>query len=508
MNVPRQFVLALDQSTSSSKAILFDELGAIVDQEKLHHRQIYPHPSWVEQDPMELLANSTLVLRRILDKGHVSTSDHVSVAITNQRETIIGWDKNSGRPVYNAIVWQCRRTADFCEHLKKIGLEQMIHERTGLVPDPYFSASKIKWVLDNVEGVRSRAEIGEILFGTVDTWLIWNLTGGKSHVTDVTNASRTMLFNLQTMSWDPDLLRLFSVPEAILPTVLASDGDFGRIPPTSTLPYQLSIKAVMGDSQASLFGHGCYQPGDTKATFGTGTSILINIGNKPEIYDAGIVTSPAWSTRDETVFALECVLHTTGDILNWMKDCMRLIQDFDEVDDLAKSIQDNQGVYFIPALVGLGFPYWNADVRASIIGLSRGTQKEHVVRAALESIVYQIKDAIDYLLLCTGLNITKLFVDGGGSKSDFLMQFQADMLNLPIQRATNENVSALGVGFMAGVASGIWSKAEIRTFNTYQAFNPMFADTRRQQCYKGWTEAISTALGSSSQAVSTRASIT
>ncbi len=463
------FTIVIDQSTSATKAMLFDEKGRLVARVSKDHQQYYPQPGWVEHDPVEILANTYTAVKELVDKN-VSTKDSlVSLAITNQRETVVVWDKRSGKPVYNAVVWQCNRGAEICEQLIAAGHEPMVTEKTGLIINPYFSASGVKWILDNVDHAREDAAAGHLLLGTMDSWLIWNLTGRKVHATDYTNASRTLLFNIHTLSWDKDLLELFTVPASMLPEVKPCDGLYGYTTFDGHLP-EIPIAGVLGDSHGALAGQMCFSPGMGKATYGTGSSMMINIGEKALPAPEGLVTSVGFAACGKVYYAFEGNIHCTGATIKWLQDDLKLIQSASETEELATSVKSTDGVYFVPAFAGLGAPWWDNEAKALICGMNRGTNKAHIVRAALESIAYQVKDLMD-LIHSSGVELSELRVDGGPVKNNFLMQFQADMLQARINRSPVQEASALGAFLMGGFALKAWndlSEAEkLRSTNDY-----------------------------------------
>lgn len=490
------YILALDQSTSASKAMIVNPRGVIIAQEALEHKQYYPKPSWVEHDAVEIYQNAVQILRSVVQKTDLTAADIAVLAITNQRETVVVWDKDSGLPVYNAIVWQCRRTSGICSALKETGAEDIVKECTGLLLDPYFSASKVKWILENAAGnVREKAKAGKLLLGTIDTWLIWKLTGGKVHATDYTNASRTLLFNIQSLNWDERLLNIFNIPKSMLAEIKSSNDIFGYTAEGELFDRQLPISGIIGDSQAALFGQNCFEPGMVKATYGTGSSVLMNIGGKYRQAGNGLVTSIAWGINKKIEYVLEGIVHCSADSLKWLKDNLGLFDDFSRVEAMAESLGDNEGVYMVPAFVGLGIPYWDADARAAISGMSRATRKEHIVRAALESIVYQIKDAVDTMQQEAGIRIKELRVDGGPTLNAFLMQFQADMLQIRVAGTQAADLSALGSVYMAGLGIGMWDMAAIQQLRqTGRTYVPHMEEAVRERYCQGWRQAVARVL--------------
>lgn len=463
-----RYVLAIDQGTTSSSAILFDHEGGIHALAQREFEQIFPHPGWVEHDPREILSSEAAVISETLVAGQVDPADVVCAGITNQRETAIVWDRETGEPVYNAIVWQCRRTARYIEELMEgTDWPARIQAKTGLVPDAYFSASKVAWILDNVPGARERAKAGELLFGTVDTWLIWNLTGGTVHATDYTNASRTMLFNIHTLTWDDELLELFGIPASMMPEVRPSSGAFGFID-NPALAIHAPITGVAGDQQAALFGQGCFEAGHAKNTYGTGCFLLLNTGDNPVISDHGILTTLAASVsgKGHPDYVLEGSVFVAGALMKWLSEELGILPDVTKSADIARSVASTDGVYIVPAFTGLGAPYWNPYARGAFFGITRGTTRAHIIRAALEAIAFQLHDILQIMEEDAGLDLSLLCVDGGASTNDFLMQFQADILNTPVRRARQVETTALGAAALAGLSVGFWKDHdEIRALN-------------------------------------------
>lgn len=490
-----QYILAIDQSTSGTKVLLVDVKGQIVHKSSMAHTQFYPQTGWVEHDPVEIYENVKTLLKEMVLTSAVPADELAVLAITNQRETVVVWDKETGIPVYNAIVWQCRRTSDICKELKDQGYETMIQSKTGLKADPYFSASKVKWILDHVDGVKKRAREGRLLLGTIDSWLIWKLTGGKVHATDYSNASRTLLFNIHTLKWDNDLLELFDIPREMLPEVKGSNELFGVIE-DFILPFiQLPISGVIGDSQGALFGQKCFDPGMAKATYGTGTSVLMQTG---EMVDGtnGLVTSIAWGLNGKVCYALEGIINSTGDTVKWLQDQLGLIDEISEVEQLANSIPDNQGVYLVPAFIGLGAPYWKPTTRAAIMGMSRNTGRTHIVRAALESIAYQVKDVMELMQSESNIQIKNVKVDGGATSNRFLMQYQTDMLGIDVIASEVAELSSMGSVYLAGLGVGIWkSTDEINQLNQeHELYRPLMTSDVRDKYYQGWKQAVNGVL--------------
>lgn len=491
----QKYVMALDQGTTSSRCILFDKKGNIISMAQREFEQIYPQPGWVEHNPMEIWASQMSVAIEAMTKIGIGTDRIASLGITNQRETTIVWDKVTGVPVYNAIVWQCHRTADMVEILKEVGYDKVIREKTGLIPDAYFSATKIAWILDNVPGARARAENGELAFGTVDTWLIWNLSKGKIYVTDYTNASRTMLFNIHEKCWDKELLEKFRIPESMLPEVKPSSCIYGTTD-ESVLGGEIIISGAAGDQQAALFGQCCFEEGDVKNTYGTGCFLLMNTGSKAITSRNGLLTTMAASETTEAQYALEGSVFVAGAAIQWLRDEMRMIKSSSQSEDYAKDVEDTAGVYVVPAFTGLGAPYWNQYCRGMVVGLTRGCSKEHFIRATLESLAYQTQSVLRAMEQDTRLEIEELRVDGGASANNFLMQFQADILNAQVLRPSCIETTALGAAYLAGLAVGYWKdKEEIReNWELSKQFAPMMSEEERIQKLKGWEKAVKCAL--------------
>ena len=485
-----KYILALDQGTTSSRAILFDQNQQIVALAQKEFPQIYPQEGWVEQDAMEIWASQYGVMMEVVAQSGVQPQDIAAIGITNQRETTILWDKTTGKPIYNAIVWQCRRTASLVDDLKQQGLEAHIRQTTGLVPDAYFSATKIKWILDKVEGAREKAQRGEILFGTVDSWLLWRLTEGSVHVTDVTNASRTMLFDINKLDWDTTLLSALDIPAAMLPQVLSSSQIYGS---TKILGVDVPIAGIAGDQQAALFGQTCFEPGEAKNTYGTGCFLLMNTGDKPCFSKNGLITTIAVGLKDRVEYALEGSVFVGGAVIQWLRDEMRFIGSSQDAEYYASKVEDNGGVYLVPAFTGLGAPYWDMYARGTIVGLTRGTRREHIIRAAQESIAYQVVDLVGAMEADTGITLSQLKADGGASRDQFLMQFQSDVLNRSVCRPVIRETTALGAAYLAGLAVGLWqSRDEIKTlWQRDTVFTPAMEDTKRQELLDKWHKAVS-----------------
>lgn len=485
------YIIALDQGTTSSRALLIDKSGTIIGSAQKEFPQFYPHAGWVEHDPMDIWNVQFEMLQKLISEQKVKPTEIAAIGITNQRETTILWDKNTGKPVYNAIVWQCRRTADYCNSLKERGLSETIHKKTGLVVDAYFSGSKINWILDNVPGVRARAEKGEILFGTVDTWLLWKLTGGRVHVTDYTNASRTMLFNINTLQWDTELLKEMDIPDTILPEVKPSSFIYGQTD-INLLGVHVPVAGIAGDQQAALFGQMCIKKGSFKNTYGTGCFMLMNTGEKPAFSENGLLTTIALGLDGKVTYALEGSVFMAGAVIQWLRDNLELIENAEETEDLALSVDDTKGVYFIPAFQGLGTPYWDMAARAGIVGLTRAAGKAHIVRAALESIAYRTKDVVDVMEKETGIKLTDIRVDGGACRNDFLMQFQSDILDSSIVRPENIETTAMGAAYLAGLAVGFWADISgiRKIWKEDRVFNPGMDRKKRNNLYLGWKDSV------------------
>ena len=485
-----KYVLALDQGTTSSRAILFDEEGRPARIAQREFRQIFPQPGWVEHDPKEILATQRAVAREVLRKQDFSLKDLMGVGITNQRETTILWDRQSGEPIHNAIVWQDRRTAALCQELREVGAESLVRERTGLVLDPYFSGTKIAWLLDQIPGARARAERGELAFGTVDTWLAWHLTGNRTHVTDPSNASRTLLYNIHMGDWDPELLSLLRVPRALLPDVHSSAHAFGMIP-AGELGEPLVIGGMAGDQQAALFGQGCHRPGMAKNTYGTGCFMLLHTGGKAVVSSSGLISTACAQTRDKE-YALEGSVFVGGAVVQWLRDEMKFFSSSSEIERLAASVLDSGGVYFVPAFTGLGAPYWDPHARGAIVGLTRGTTPAHIARAALESIAFQSAELLEAMQKDAGEKLTELRVDGGAAANDLLMQFQADLLGVPVLRPKILETTALGAAYLAGLTVDLWkSREEVAAhWKLERRFEPRMNFSQRETLMARWRDAV------------------
>ena len=486
-----QFILALDQGTTSSRAIVFDKKGSIVSVAQKEFQQYFPKPGWVEHDPQEIWSTQAGVAAEATVSKGLNGKNIAGIGITNQRETVVVWDKNTGEPVYNAIVWQDKRTADYCEALKESGQAEMIQQKTGLVIDSYFSGTKVKWILDNVEGAREKAEAGALILGTIDTWLIWKFTKGELHVTDVTNACRTLLFNINTMDWDPDLLDLFGIPKSMLPAVKDSSEVYGHTK-TTVFASKIPIAGIAGDQMAALFGQMCTKKGMVKNTYGTGCFMLMNIGEKPIISKNNLLTTVAWRINGKTEYALEGSIFIGGAVVQWLRDGLKIINKSEDVEPLGESVDSTDGVYFIPAFAGLGAPYWNQKAKGTIFGITRGTTDAHIARASIEAIAYQTMDILKSMQADSGIEIKELRVDGGASVNETLMQFQADVLNSITVRPKITETTALGAAYLAGLAVGFWeSKEEIQEmWQEDKRFEPQKPRADVEAGIKGWYRAV------------------
>ncbi len=491
----KRYILALDEGTTSARAILFDRAGRTVSTAQREFAQSYPHPGWVEQDPVEIYAAQAATISEALARAGAEAAEIAAVGITNQRETVIVWDKNTGKAVYPAIVWQCRRTAEICDRLTAEGHAPMIAEKTGLRPDPYFSATKLSWILDNVPGVREMAERGDVLFGTVDTWLLWKLSGGRYHKTDATNASRTMLCNIHTLTWDEELLSLFRIPRVMLPEIVSSGTHFGEI---SLHGASVPVCAMAGDQQAALFGQGCFSAGDAKNTYGTGCFLLVNCGGTAVRSRTGMLTTAAATLQGEAPqYALEGSVFVGGAVIQWLRDAMGLIRESRDSEYFAAKIADTEGVYVVPAFTGLGAPYWDSHARGTIVGLTRGSGQAHIVRAALESIAYQTEDILQAIRTDAGIPLSRLRVDGGASANNLLMQFQADISDIEVLRPASPEATARGAAFLAGLTAGFWESRKDLPLTTAgdTVFVPRMDAEIREEKRAGWLKAVACARG-------------
>jgi len=492
MNACKNYILTIDQSTSATKTILFDREARLVQGVSIPHQQFYPQPGFVEHDAMEILKNTISGMKQVIREAGIDPAEIKGIALTNQRETAVIWDKATGLPVGNAAVWQCQRGVGFCKELKTNGLEKPVQDKTGLIIDPYFSASKLNWFMNHVDGLKAKAKKGELLLGTMDSWLLYKLSGGKVHATDYSNACRTMLFNINTLQWDEELIRLCDLELSMFPAVKFSDEIFGYTDPDLIFDKSIPISGIMGDSHAALFGQNCFQPGLGKATYGTGSSFMVNIGDKPLKAPQGLVTSIGFAFNQSIVYVFEGNIHCTGDTINWLKNELQVIADASESETLAASVDGNGGVYLVPAFVGLGAPYWDNEARACIVGMSRSSTKAHVVRAGLESIAYQVKDLTDLISSGGTVQLKVLRVDGGPTRNRLLMQFQADILQTKVERAGIEEISALGAVFMAGLAIGFWKDLnEIISLRSRQIiFEPEKTKSEVDKLFTGWKKAV------------------
>ncbi len=490
-----KYIMSLDAGTTSNRCIIYDKNGLIKAVAQKEFTQFFPKPGWVEHDANEIWTSMLEVMKEALKNVNASASDIAAIGITNQRETTIVWDRDTGEPVCPAIVWQCRRTADYCDELKKRGLTETIKNKTGLVIDAYFSATKLKWILDNVDGVRARAEKGELCFGTVETWLIWKLTSGEVHVTDYSNASRTMMFNINTLAWDDEILNELDIPKVMLPQAKQSSEVYGETDP-EILGAPIKISGAAGDQQAALFGQGCFKKGDVKNTYGTGCFLLMNTGDKPVFSDNGLVTTIAWGLDGKVNYALEGSVFVAGAAVQWLRDELGIIASAPESETLAKNVPDSNGCYFVPSFTGLGAPYWNPYVRGTIVGLTRGVNKYHIVRATLESIAFQVSDVLGAMEADSGDHFSKLKVDGGASANNLLMQMQADIIDAQVVRPRSVESTSLGAAYLAGLAVGFWKdEAEImKNMQTDRTFDPTMSETDRKNALTGWKKAVKAAM--------------
>ncbi len=497
MKNDKQFVLALDQGTTSSRAVLFDKRGDIKGIAQKEFKQIYPKSGWVEHDPMEIWGTQVGVIREVMETASVMADEIATIGITNQRETTVVWDKKTGKPIYNAIVWQCRRTTEICNKLKQdTTFDQYIKTNTGLVIDAYFSGTKIKWILDNVSGARKKAKNGDLLFGTIDTWLMWNLSGGKIHKTDYSNASRTMLYNIRDLHWDKTILNILEIPESMLPEVRPSMDNYGCTDPRIFGNTQIPISGDLGDQQAALFGQACFDPGTVKNTYGTGCFILMNTGDKIVSSKNGLITTIAWGIDGKVNYALEGSIFIAGAAIQWLRDELKIIRNADETEKHALEVTDTGGVYVVPAFAGLGAPYWNMEARGIITGLSRGSNKNHIIRATLESIAFQTRDILEAMKSDSSIKLKSLKVDGGASANNFLMQFQSDILQLKVERPEIIETTALGAAYIAGLGVGFWKNKNVILKNRRinRIFNPKMKNKESNEHYAGWEKAVTRSL--------------
>ena len=491
-----KYIMALDAGTTSNRCILFDEKGEICSIAQKEFTQYFPKPGWVEHDANEIWSSQLGVAVEAMANLGIGADDIAAIGITNQRETTIVWDKNTGEPVYNSIVWQCRRTSEYCDSLKEKGLTDKFREKTGLIIDAYFSGTKLKWILDNVDGVRERAEKGELLFGTVETWLIWKLTKGKAHVTDYSNASRTLLFNIKDLTWDKEILEELNIPESMLPEPKPSSCVYGYSD-ASFFGKEIPIAGAAGDQQAALFGQTCFNPGEAKNTYGTGCFMLMNTGETPVYSQNGLVTTIAWGLDGKVNYALEGSIFVAGASIQWLRDELRIIESAADSEYMAKKVKDTNGCYVVPAFTGLGAPYWDQYARGTIVGLSRGVNKYHIIRATLESIGYQVNDVLHAMKADSGIDLAALKVDGGASANDFLMQFQSDIINAPVKRPSCIETTAMGAAYLAGLAVGYWNSKEdvIKNWAVDKIFSPIMGEDERERKIKGWNKAVKYSFG-------------
>ncbi|WP_353458243.1 glycerol kinase GlpK [Staphylococcus coagulans] len=486
------YILSIDQGTTSSRAILFNENGEIAGVAQREFKQHFPKGGWVEHDANEIWTSVLSVMASVLNENNVSASQIKGIGITNQRETTVVWDKNTGRPIYNAIVWQSRQTQHICDDLKNAGHEETFRNKTGLLLDPYFSGTKVKWILDKVEGAREKAEKGDVLFGTIDSWLVWKLSGGRTHVTDYSNASRTLMYNIHDLQWDDELLEILDVPKAMLPEVKPSSEVYCETIDYHFFGQKVPIAGIAGDQQAALFGQACFERGDVKNTYGTGGFMLMNTGEEAVVSDNGLLTTIAYGIDGKVNYALEGSIFVSGSAIQWLRDGLRMINSAPQSEDYAKRVDSTEGVYVVPAFVGLGTPYWDSEARGAIFGITRGTEKEHFIRATLESLCYQTRDVIEAMAQDSGIDVNTLRVDGGAVKNNFLMQFQADLVNINVERPEINETTALGAAYLAGIATGFWKdKSEIsRQWKLEKSFDPTMDKKESSRLYKGWKKAV------------------
>lgn len=489
------YILALDQGTTSSRAILFNKKGDIAFVAQQEFKQYFPKSGWVEHNAKEIWSSILSVIAQVLSENNIKATQIEGIGITNQRETTVVWDKNTGEPVYNAIVWQSRQTAEICSELKEAGHNELFREKTGLLIDAYFSGTKVKWILDNVKGARERAEAGDLLFGTIDTWIIWKLTEGAVHVTDYSNASRTLMYNIFDLKWDEELLDILGVPASMLPEVKPSSEIYGEIAGKHLFGHAVPIAGIAGDQQASLFGQACYEKGMVKNTYGTGCFMLMNTGEEAVKSEHGLLTTIAWGYDGKVTYALEGSIFVAGSAIQWLRDGLRMIRKSEESETYAKRVTDSDGVYVVPAFVGLGTPYWDSEVRGAVFGLTRGTSKEHFIRATLESLAYQTRDVLAAMKSDSGIDLKTLRVDGGAVMNNFLMQFQADILNIPVERPAVNETTALGAAYLAGLAVGFWEDLEVvkKHWQIDETFDVKMEEKEREELFKGWHKAVKAA---------------
>jgi glycerol kinase len=495
--MPEKFILALDQGTTSSRAVLFDRRGKIISIASKEFQQFYPKPGWVEHDPMEIWDSQMEAARRALDSANLAPQNIAAIGITNQRETTVVWDRQTGKPVYNAIVWQCRRTAPACSRIQKTKFAAKLRKKTGLVVDAYFSGTKVQWILEHDKKIRKAAERGDLAFGTIDSWLAYQLTGRKLHITDYSNASRTLLFNIHDLSWDPEILRFMDIPDKILPTVKPSSQVYGHTSPAVFFGAEIPISGMIGDQQGALFGQTCFHKGQAKNTYGTGCFLLMNTGEKPVPSKTNLLATVAWGTEKKVEYALEGSVFIAGAVIQWLRDGLRIIDKAAESEPLAAGLSGNDGLYFVPAFVGLGAPYWDMYARGAILGITRGTTQAHIARAALESIAYQTRDVLDCMEKDSEIKLKELRVDGGAAANAFLMQFQADLLGVPVAIQETTETTALGAAYLAGLAVGFWKNTDqlSRNFKVQKKYTPNMPAKQRELLYAKWKKAVERARG-------------
>jgi len=495
--VKQRYILALDQGTTSSRAILFDHSGSVIGTAQREFAQIFPQPGWVEHNPRDILTSVLVTVTELLANTQVELGEIAAIGITNQRETTVVWDRATGQPIHNAIVWQSRQSMEICERLRQGGYGPLVRERTGLLIDAYFSATKLRWILDHVDGAQARAERGELLFGTIDSWLIWNLSGGNAHVTDVSNAARTLLYNIHRREWDDDLLAMLNIPRAMLPDVRSNSEIYAYTAPSQFFGAGVPIAGVAGDQQAALFGQACFRAGMAKNTYGTGCFMLMNTGAQAVPSQHGLLTTIAWQLGDRVDYALEGSIFVAGSVIQWLRDGLRMLGKASDSQAYAERVASSEGVYMVPAFVGLGAPYWRSDVRGAVFGLSRGTSKEHFVRAALESMAYQSRDVLTAMEADAGMPLKELRADGGAIANDFMAQFQSDMLGVPVLRPRVQETTALGAAYLAGLAVGFWESCEeiAGLWQVDRRFEPAMREDERHRLYRGWQDAVNATMG-------------
>ncbi|WP_404454624.1 glycerol kinase GlpK [Oceanobacillus kapialis] len=488
----KKYILSIDQGTTSSRAILFNHDGEIVETAQKEFQQFFPEPGWVEHDANEIWTSVLACIADVLRKADAEPTDIAGIGITNQRETAVVWNKNTGKPIYQAIVWQSRQTEGICRELREAGHNELFNQKTGLLLDPYFSGTKVKWILDHVAGAREKAENGDLLFGTIDSWLVYKLSGGKTHITDYSNASRTLMFNIYDLKWDDELLDILTVPKSMLPEVKQSSEVYAHTASYHFFGHEVPIAGIAGDQQAALFGQACFEKGMAKNTYGTGCFMLMNTGEEGVKSEHGLLTTLAWGVDGKVEYALEGSIFVAGSAIQWLRDGLKIIENAPQSEQLATNVDSTDGVYMVPAFVGLGTPYWDSDARGAIFGLTRGTTKDHFVRATLESLAYQTKDVLDAMIKDSEIDLKTLRVDGGAVKNDFLMQFQSDMLDVPVERPVVQETTALGSAYLAGLAVGYWKdKEEIaKQWNVEKTFKPAMTEGKRDKLYTGWEKAV------------------